>query len=181
MSRVDQAWKRASAGAIRHWEIAPRAEHPEQSDQVVLHHYHGENGSSGNSPQAPERLPDRTLVALRPEERRQLGPLHGAFERKLVVGGKAPPIAIEQYRRLAGALHELQVEQELKTLMVTSAVTNVQASRAAHRRRPAAPLCPPGVTPAECEGLERRPPIRARRKSGCAGIGTPQCADGRSF
>ena len=124
MSRVDQAWKRASAGAIRHWEIAPRAEHPEQSDQVVLQHYPRENGPSGNSPEVPERLPDRTLVAVRPEERRQLGPLHGAFERKLVVGGKAPPIAIEQYRRLAGTLHELQVEQELKTLMVTSAVPN---------------------------------------------------------
>jgi capsular exopolysaccharide synthesis family protein len=39
-----------------------------------------------------------------------------------VVSGTAAPVAVEQYRRLAGTLHELQVEQGLKTLMVTSAL-----------------------------------------------------------
>jgi capsular exopolysaccharide synthesis family protein len=33
-----------------------------------------------------------------------------------------PSLATEQYRRLAGSLHELQVQRNLKTLMVTSAV-----------------------------------------------------------
>jgi len=47
-----------------------------------------------------------------------------SFEHKLVVSPKAPPIAVEQYRRLAAAVHDLQVEQGLKTLMVTSAVPN---------------------------------------------------------
>ena len=36
------------------WEIAARAEHPEQSDEVVLQHYPRENGLSGNSPEVPE-------------------------------------------------------------------------------------------------------------------------------
>ena len=41
-----------------------------------------------------------------------------------MVSKEAPPIAVEQYRRLAGAVHDLQIEQGLKTLMVTSAVPN---------------------------------------------------------
>ena len=39
-----------------------------------------------------------------------------------MVNGTTTPVAVEQYRRLAGTLHELQVEQGLKTLMVTSAL-----------------------------------------------------------
>jgi non-specific protein-tyrosine kinase len=41
-----------------------------------------------------------------------------------VVSKKAAPMAVEQFRRLAGAVHELQVEQGLKTLMVTSTLPN---------------------------------------------------------
>jgi capsular exopolysaccharide synthesis family protein len=124
MSRVDQAWRRASSGGTHQWEIPPRAEHLEQSDRGVLHHYPRESGPSGISAPIPDRSPDRTVVALRPGERRQLGTLHAAFEGKLVVIGRATPIAVEQYRRLTGAIHELQVEQGLKTLMVTSALPN---------------------------------------------------------
>jgi len=45
-----------------------------------------------------------------------------AWLRKLVIGDAIAPVAAEQYRRLAGAVHDLQVEHGLKTLMVTSAV-----------------------------------------------------------
>jgi len=41
---------------------------------------------------------------------------------KLVTGGKLPPCAVEQYRRLAATLHHLQEEQNLRTVTVTSAV-----------------------------------------------------------
>ncbi len=41
-----------------------------------------------------------------------------------MASGRATPIAVEQYRRLAGAVHELQLDQGLKTLMVTSALPN---------------------------------------------------------
>ena len=41
-----------------------------------------------------------------------------------MVNEKAAPIAVEQYRRLAGSLHDLQIERGLKTLMVTSALPN---------------------------------------------------------
>jgi capsular exopolysaccharide synthesis family protein len=45
-----------------------------------------------------------------------------AHQGKLVADGGAPLTSIEEYRRLAATLHHLQVEQGLKTLMVTSAV-----------------------------------------------------------
>jgi capsular exopolysaccharide synthesis family protein len=38
------------------------------------------------------------------------------------VGESVPSVSVEQYRRLAAAMHELQQERELKTLMVTSAL-----------------------------------------------------------
>jgi capsular exopolysaccharide synthesis family protein len=57
-------------------------------------------------------------------ERRQFAPLQAALDRKLVVSERATPIAVVQYRRLAGALHQLQIERGLKTLMVTSALPN---------------------------------------------------------
>jgi capsular exopolysaccharide synthesis family protein len=41
---------------------------------------------------------------------------------KLVVTPETTPPAIEQYRRLAATLHHLQVERDVKTIMVTSAV-----------------------------------------------------------
>ncbi|MEO5895011.1 MAG: CpsD/CapB family tyrosine-protein kinase [Vicinamibacterales bacterium] len=42
-------------------------------------------------------------------------------ESRLILIGR-DPVAVEQYRRLAGTLHGLQVEHETKTLMVTSAL-----------------------------------------------------------
>jgi capsular exopolysaccharide synthesis family protein len=40
---------------------------------------------------------------------------------RLVTGG-ADPVSLEQYRRLAAALHDAQVERGLKTIMITSAL-----------------------------------------------------------
>ena len=122
MSRIDEAWKRAS-GAVPHTrESAAFAERLEESQEDVLHHYPREGGLAAIAAEAPARLPRPTVVAPRTGDRRQLGPLDVTFERKLVVGRKVSPIAVEQYRRLAGAVHDLQVEQGLKTLMVTSAL-----------------------------------------------------------
>jgi capsular exopolysaccharide synthesis family protein len=43
------------------------------------------------------------------------------MENKLVIGRDISPLTIEQYRRLAAVLHQLQAEHGLKTIMVTSA------------------------------------------------------------
>jgi capsular exopolysaccharide synthesis family protein len=40
---------------------------------------------------------------------------------KIVVMADVPPVAIEQYRRLAASLHHAQFERQMKVLMITSA------------------------------------------------------------
>jgi len=47
----------------------------------------------------------------------------GAFEGEArLVTNSTNPVSIEQYRRMAATLHELQVDSQLKTTMITSAV-----------------------------------------------------------
>jgi capsular exopolysaccharide synthesis family protein len=48
-------------------------------------------------------------------------PADGDLRARLVTG-EADAVSVEQYRRLAAALHEAQVERGLKTVMVTSAL-----------------------------------------------------------
>jgi protein-tyrosine kinase len=65
----------------------------------------------------------RRPVALRPVAVKEPPrPVTSAFDSKLVLGGEVPPMLVEQYRRLAASIHELQLERGLKTLAVTSAV-----------------------------------------------------------
>ena len=122
MSRIDEAWSRASGRVPYSRESAARADRLDEPPETVLHRFPRESEPSGTSAEAPDRLLPRATPWA--EGRRKLGALHGEFERKLVVSSDAAPIAVEQYRRLAGALHELQVEQGLKTLMVTSTLPN---------------------------------------------------------
>jgi capsular exopolysaccharide synthesis family protein len=121
MSRIDQAWRQVSDPLIHDPEIAARGEEP---SEAVLHQYPGEGGPSRPQAEPPDPLPFRIVAAPRTAERGQFAPLHTAFERKLVVSGKASPLAVVQYRQLAAALQELQAERGLKTLMVTSALPN---------------------------------------------------------
>jgi capsular exopolysaccharide synthesis family protein len=44
------------------------------------------------------------------------------LDSRLIVGREISPMAVEQYRRLAATLHDLQAAKGLKTLLVTSAV-----------------------------------------------------------
>jgi capsular exopolysaccharide synthesis family protein len=52
----------------------------------------------------------------------RLGPFPASVDGKLILGDTTAPVAVEQYRRLAATLHELQAAQGTKVLMVTSAV-----------------------------------------------------------
>ena len=139
MSRIEEAWRRASGSVPHNRESTARVERLEDFPEAVLHRYPREAEPSGTAepPDPPpqptsdpllrptlEPPPQPTIVTPRARERRHPRSLHSAFERKLVVSRKAPPIAVEQYRRLAAAVHDLQLEQGLKTLMVTSAVPN---------------------------------------------------------
>ena len=117
MSRIDEAWRKTSG------QNTATVERLEDSSESVLHRYPAEKGRFPvASASLSDRLPHPTIAAPRTGEKRNLGPLPAALAGKLVTGDRTKPLAVEQYRRLAGAVHELQVEQGLKTLMVTSAV-----------------------------------------------------------
>jgi capsular exopolysaccharide synthesis family protein len=45
-----------------------------------------------------------------------------ALQNKLVLGTGIDPVAVEQYRRLAATLHDLQADKGVKTVLITSAV-----------------------------------------------------------
>jgi len=66
--------------------------------------------------------PPRPIAAPRAPSTGQLGSLDPSLDGKLVGSPNTPPIVIEQYRRLAASLRELQVDTGLKTIMVTSAM-----------------------------------------------------------
>jgi capsular exopolysaccharide synthesis family protein len=59
---------------------------------------------------------------LQAQKRRAPSSFNQLSNGKFVVGGACDVVASEQYRRLAAALHDAQVEKGLKTVMVTSAV-----------------------------------------------------------
>ena len=128
MSRIGDALIRAAvwpddvpqAGAEEHRpltgaEAAAEERRPERTRAETRREQSGPDSDVPN-------WPVRAVAAPRTDARRQLGPFGPAFEGKLIVNANAEPICVEQYRRLAGALHELQVEKGLKTLMVTSTV-----------------------------------------------------------
>jgi capsular exopolysaccharide synthesis family protein len=126
MSRVDQAWTRASASRTLLRDVAARADRleEEQPDDIGLHQYPQERGPFSFQAQAPNRLPHRTTAAPQTRERSQRGSVRPGFEPTLVVSDRTTPLAVLEYRRLADALHRLQLERGLKTLIVTSALPN---------------------------------------------------------
>jgi len=87
--------------------------------QTTLDDYPQERSDSPRPHRADSGLPRQ-----RPETRAtraSLGPFPEALEGKLILN-HATPIAVEQYRRLAASLHELQASHGTKTIMVTSAL-----------------------------------------------------------
>jgi capsular exopolysaccharide synthesis family protein len=123
MSRIDEAWRRASGATAA--GVQPLQPLDDGAD-ALLQRYPLETTGAAVAAEAAPRLTQWAVTKPAPApvsaERRQLGAVHEAFEHKLITSRKASPLAVEQYRRLAGSVHELQVEQGLRTLMVTSAV-----------------------------------------------------------
>jgi capsular exopolysaccharide synthesis family protein len=118
MSRVDEARRRAAGRHIESPEFGDRAAVVSAED-YVLEDYPGERTSA-----RPERSPRvrRPISAPRSAGSTHLGSLEPELSGKLVGSPDTPPIVVEQYRRLAASLHELQVDSGLKTIMVTSAM-----------------------------------------------------------
>lgn len=136
MSRIHQALKRAhgAAGAIVDREpLTPAAAFDQYAPEVqaveapppallarvaAVDQYAPEVQIAGVPPPSPPMLPTpadtdvpRVAVDEDPE-----------FEGKLVTSRSMKSLAIQQYRRLAAALYEMQIERGCKTIMVTSAV-----------------------------------------------------------
>src|SRR5438093_8132722 len=120
MSRVDEALRRASVDMTS--VHAPVAVDPPAIavDGSALDMYTGEQRA------APRRTPD-ARPPVRPTKPSPPPPvrhaaLHASLEGKAVISRETSPVSIEQYRRLATALHAVQAERGLKTLMISSAV-----------------------------------------------------------
>jgi protein-tyrosine kinase len=64
----------------------------------------------------------RIVAAPRASQRAPVGTFPALLDGKVVGSGDIPQVTVEEYRRLAAALHNLQTQRGLKTLMVSSAV-----------------------------------------------------------
>jgi protein-tyrosine kinase len=133
MSRVDEALRRAAATPRLAATSHHVAERPaERWDRSVLEHYPHEEATPLEPPVGPvspvspvknieTRVPAE-VSAGHSQDAVVAARFSNAYQGKLVASGSAPPASIEQYRRLAGTLHHLQMAEGLKRLMVSSAV-----------------------------------------------------------
>src|SRR5687767_10847331 len=124
MSRIDKA--------LRTWE--KKMPTSETSARFELDKYSHENGAS-RRPTPPEVAVPTAAPSPEPPPAAQKSPAQSAarvnkigprrlaadLEARLVTGGSGA-VSLEQYRRLAAVLHDIQSQQGLKTLMLTSAL-----------------------------------------------------------
>ena len=117
MSRIDQA--------LRNWERAKGASPAgsttvEPAQASALAHYPVETVTEIEPEPEPEPAP---LPIAEPVVSKVVSRVRDKadIEARLVTGG-SNSVSLEQYRRLAAVLHEEQVQGNLKTVMVTSAV-----------------------------------------------------------
>lgn len=118
MSRIEEALRRASSPS------GLRPAHPLREARVVtaepsaLAYYPHEAAEAVSSERQAEPAPRPAVPAPAASS---LDRLPEALEGKLILR-HASPLAVEQYRRLAATLHELQGAHGTKVLMVTSAL-----------------------------------------------------------
>lgn len=119
MSRIDEALKRASGESVATMPIEQdRAR--SRSAEESLERYPLE-GTAVRRTIAKVDLAPGVLIAPGASRHRQFAPLDAETDVKIVTGHPTAA-AVEQYRRLAATLHQLQAERGTKTLMITSAV-----------------------------------------------------------
>jgi protein-tyrosine kinase len=123
MSRVDEALKRASSGVTADQDgVRSSQDSRPRTDKAALEEYPRERRSGVT--RMATRLPQVAgSAAVRPiPPRADALSLDESVADRLIVSKVMPGIAREQYRRLAAAVHHLQTEAGLKSLMVTSAL-----------------------------------------------------------
>jgi protein-tyrosine kinase len=127
MSRIEQAFRRTSPGAIETESSSHRDARIEEGlESYPLEGRSPRRVSAGDAARSRVDTHGATVskivTAPRAGRRAQLGAFPAALEGKVVASRDIPQVTVEQYRRLAGALHNLQTQRSLKTLMVSSAV-----------------------------------------------------------
>jgi capsular exopolysaccharide synthesis family protein len=130
MSRVEEALRRAGAGSLVDHPGSQRgldrasAGSDMASAPLAVEDYPCEvPATRTEKPVAPSReLPRAVIAAPRAGSSRTLGRLGEEVEGKIVGDTETSPVSIEQYRRLAATLHQMQVEGGLKTIMISSAL-----------------------------------------------------------
>jgi protein-tyrosine kinase len=132
MSRVDEARRRAAGLDL---ESRPDFDPSLAGDGAggsLLENYPRERKTTADRPErkaAADRPATvqplhtaRAIAAPRTASPGHLGSMDPALAGRLVGSPETPPIVVEQYRRLAASLHQLQTDSGLKALVVTSAM-----------------------------------------------------------
>ena len=120
MSRIDAAWKRASGDLVD--ELSESALQGRGSGaESSLAAYPSETMRSvpRSVPTVPHPSADRAPYPMRPGK---APAVPASLAGKLVGTPEIEALSIEQYKRLGAALHELQVERGIKSLMISSAL-----------------------------------------------------------
>ena len=121
MSRIEEALRRAAVVTGPRTVYAPNDDLGVPADQATLKQYPEEATPDSSPLRSVKPARARKSVPATGRTSGQLGPFPDALEGKLILSNAAP-VAVEQYRRLAGTLHELQAVHGTRTLMVTSAL-----------------------------------------------------------
>ena len=100
--RVDLPMERPSAGVLEDSDLRIYAKEPTGPAKAPVTRHQSETTASDTG----------RVLAGQPAE----------WNRSLVGAQEIPEVAVEQYRRLAGSLHDLQLQRGIKTLMVSSAL-----------------------------------------------------------
>ena len=125
MSRIDQALRQweAARGALALEKVATRS-----AGSAALHQYSHEkqhrHSGEGVSPSPFVDLPEVFSPASGSREATtpETDSRDDTDIQARLVTGASSPVSLEQYRRLATILHEEQVERQLKSVMITSAL-----------------------------------------------------------
>ena len=121
MSRVDQALKALEgASCDDRTPAVPRA--LRGAERFKLSHYSREAPPVEDHAFQPRSSDFESPAPSAPGRRTPLAHKDIHPEGRLVTGATTHHVSLEQYRRLAAALHEVQAERGLKTVMVTSSV-----------------------------------------------------------
>jgi capsular exopolysaccharide synthesis family protein len=125
MSRIDEALRIRERGSGR---VAPEADanRPSRSSPLVEYqsevpdaHAHDAPASGRAAELSSPRQPSPALHRVAPDVSARTD--NADLQARLVTSTKST-VSVEQYRRLAAALHDWQIEHQSKTLMITSAL-----------------------------------------------------------